>query len=66
MFRVVFDREGFQVFDFNVGETDINQGISDSNFEASETAVLYDGSALKSFSGVSACVADRDTYAVTK
>ena len=66
MFRVVFDRDGRNVFDMTVGETDINQGISDLAFEATETAVIYDGSEQYSFSGVAACVADRNTYAVTK
>lgn len=71
MFRVVFDRDGRNVFDMNVGETDINQGITDSEFEASETAVIYDGSdnsesVFYGFSGINACVLARVTAGVTR
>jgi hypothetical protein len=71
MFRVIFDREGRSVFDMSVGETDINQGITDSEFEASETAVIYSGfdnsdSVFQKFNGINACVASRNTYGVTQ
>lgn len=71
MFRVVFDRDGRNVFDMNVGETDINQGITDSNFEATETAVIYDGSdntdsTFYGFNGINACVLGRVTAGITK
>lgn len=71
MFRVVFDRDGRNVFDMTVGETDINQGIADSAFEASETAVIYDGadntdSVFHGFNGISACVLSRVTSGVTR
>lgn len=71
MFRVVFDRDGRNVFDMTVGETDINQGITDSEFEAAETAVIYDGSnntdsSFYGFNGINACVLSRVTAGVTK
>ena len=71
MFRVVFDRDGRNVFDMNVGETDINQGMADNSFEASETAVLYDGtdnsdSNFYGFNGINACVLERVTAGVTR
>lgn len=71
MFRVVFDRDGRNVFDMNVGETDINQGITDNDFEATETAVIYDGSdnsdsAFYGFNGINACVLERVTSGVTR
>lgn len=55
----------------SVGETDINQGITDSEFEASETAVIYSGvdnsdSVFQGFNGINACVASRNTYGVTQ
>jgi hypothetical protein len=71
MFRVVFDRDGRNVFDMVVGETDINQGITDNEFEASETAVIYDGSnnsdsVFYGFNGINACVLGRITAGVTR
>jgi hypothetical protein len=71
MFRVVFDRDGRNVFDVVVGETDINQGITDNEFEASETAVIYDGSnnsdsVFYGFNGINACVLGRITAGVTR
>lgn len=71
MFRVVFDRDGRNVFDMNVGETDINQGITDNDFEATETAVIYDGSdnsdsVFYGFNGINACVLARVTSGVTR
>jgi hypothetical protein len=71
MFRVVFDRGGRNVFDMTVGETDINQGITDNDFEASETAVIYDGSdnndlVFHGFNGINACILERITAGVTR
>ena len=64
MFRVIFDRSGINEMDTPVGYTDMNIGIQDSNFEAESTAFVFDGVVLKTYKGVSSCVANRKVGAV--
>jgi len=64
MFRCIFDVNGKNVFDMRVGYSNINIGMQDENFEASSTAIVFDGTSLKTYNGVSSCVANRKVSAV--
>lgn len=64
MFRVIFDRNGKNEMDADVGYTDVNIGMQDDNFEAGETAFIFDGTSLKEYKGVQTCVANRKVGAV--
>lgn len=64
MFRCIFDVNGKNVFDMRVGCSNINIGMQDENFEASSTAIVFDGTSLKTYNGVTSCVANRKVSAV--
>jgi len=64
MFRVIFDRSGINEMDTPVGYTDMNIGIMDDDFEAESTAFVFDGTRLKTYKGVSTCIANRKVGAV--
>lgn len=64
MFRGTFDVNGKNVFDMRIGFSNINIGMQDDNFEASSTAIVFDGTSLKTYNGVTSCIADRKVSAV--
>lgn len=64
MFRFIFDRNGKNEMDVPVGYSNINIGMQDTNFEAGETAFIFDGTSLKEYKGVQTCVANRKVGAV--